>query len=98
MVSQVLVIWTRGARRPVDDRPEVRRWFIEAGMPPKITVVAPDDFVLGLIESDLDAVAAVVARQAAGLRNPPMTTGELLEGLAMVGLRNSVDALRGTTG
>lgn len=27
------VIWTRGGGPPVDHRPEVRRWFIEAGMP-----------------------------------------------------------------
>lgn len=72
--------------------------FPPAAVPPGIRVVAPDDFVLGLIESDLDAVASVVALQAADLRNPPMTTGELLDGLALVGLRTSVDALRGTTG
>lgn len=72
--------------------------FPPAAVPPGITVVAPDDFVLGLTESDLDAVASVVAQQAADLRNPPMTTGELLNGLAMVGLRRSADALRGATG
>jgi hypothetical protein len=61
-------------------------------------VLGPDDIVLGLIRGNLDAVSSVVAQQAAALQNPPMTTAELLEGLAMVGLRKSVDALRCATG
>ena len=35
-------------------------------------------------------------QQAAALRNPPMTTTELLDGLAIVGLHESVAALRPT--
>jgi hypothetical protein len=27
------VIWTRGGQQPHDPRPEVRRWFVQAGMP-----------------------------------------------------------------
>ena len=71
--------------------------FPPTAIPAGITVLAPDDFVLSLITGDLDGVAAVVEQQAGALRNPPMTTAELLEGLAIVGLRQSVDALRGAT-
>lgn len=68
--------------------------FPRAAVPPGLSVLAPDDFVLSLIQADLDAVATVVDQQAAALRNPPMTTAELLEGLAVVGLAKSVDTLR----
>lgn len=71
--------------------------FPPAAMPAGITVMTPDAFVLSLISGDLDGVAAVVDQQAGALRNPPMTTAELLAGLAIVGLRQSVDALRGAT-
>lgn len=69
--------------------------FPMAGIPAGITVLSPDAFVLRLIQADVDAVATVVDQQAGALRNPPMTTAELLAGLAIVGLRQSVDALRG---
>jgi hypothetical protein len=68
--------------------------FPRSAVPPDVSVLAPDDFVLSLIQSDLDAVATVVDQQAAALRNPPMTMAELLEGLAAVGLAKSVAALR----
>jgi predicted nucleic acid-binding protein len=71
--------------------------FPPAAIPPGIAVLGPDDFVLRLIEDDVDAVRAVVDQQAAALQSPPMTTEELLEGLAMVGLRKSVSALRSAT-
>ena len=63
--------------------------FPQSSVPSGVTVLAPADFVLGLIHADLDAVT-VVEEQAATLRNPPMTAAELLEGLAVVGLRKSV--------
>ena len=59
-------------------------------------VLSPDDFVLKLIHADPETVAAVVDDQAAALRKPPMTTVELLDGLAVVGLARSVDAMRRT--
>jgi predicted nucleic acid-binding protein len=71
--------------------------FPPAAIPAGITVLSPDAFVLRLIQADIDAVATVVDQQAGALRNPPMTTAELLAGLAIVGLRQSVDALRGAT-
>jgi len=63
-------------------------------LPTGVAVVSPDAFVLMLIQADPDAVATVVDAQAAALRKPPLTTAELLEGLEVVGLRMSVDALR----
>ena len=69
--------------------------FRRAALPPGVSVLTPDDFLLSLIGGDLDAMATVVDQQAAALRNPPITTAELLEGLAGVGLAGSVDALRG---
>jgi hypothetical protein len=68
--------------------------FPRSAVPAGVTVLAPDDFVLSLIQADLDAVATGVDQQAAALRNPPMTTAALLEGLAVAGLAKSVDALR----
>jgi hypothetical protein len=50
--------------------------------------------VLSASEADVEAVAAVVETQAASLRSPPMTTAELLDGLAVVGLARSVAAIR----
>ena len=63
-----------------------------ADFPPRATagrqlsVVTPDEFLLRLLEVDVDAVLAVVGEQASGLRHPPMTTEEVLNGLAQVGL------------
>jgi len=69
--------------------------FPPGAIPAGISVLVPDDFVLSLILIDIDAVGTVVGQQAGALRNPPMTTAELLEGLEIVGLRQSVEALRG---
>ncbi len=63
-----------------------------------VALTRPDDFVLKLIHADPEAVAAVVDHQAAALRNPPMTTTELLAGLEVVGLAKSVDAVRHAMG
>ncbi len=54
----------------------------------------PDAFVVSLFEADPEAVVAVIDEQAAALRNPPMTTSELLDGLEVVGLRRLVTSVR----
>jgi len=59
-----------------------------------IEATSPDQFVHRLTVDDIEAVAEVIDQQAAHLRNPPMTTAELLDGLAAVGLMGSVAALR----
>ena len=53
----------------------------------------PDESVLRLAHQDLDAVVEVVDGQAADLRNPPMSTAELLDGLRVAGLPRTVAAL-----
>jgi len=58
-----------------------------------IEPLAPDEFVLRLVHQDLDAVVEVVDRQAADLRNPPMSTAELLDGLRGAGLTRTVAGL-----
>jgi len=68
--------------------------FPPGAIPAGISVLAPDDFIVRLIHIDIDAVGTVVDEQAGALRNPPMTTAELLDGLEIVGLRQSVEALR----
>ena len=68
--------------------------FPVAALPSGIAAVDPDAFVLSLLKADPEAVVAVIDEQAAALRNPPMTTSELLDGLEVVGLRQFVDALR----
>jgi hypothetical protein len=54
----------------------------------------PDDFVLELIDLNAPAVAAIVHEQAADLKNPPVTAGEVLDALEINGLVQSVAALR----
>jgi hypothetical protein len=71
--------------------------FPAADVPPSITVLSPDDFILGLTHADVESVATVIEQQAAAPRNPPMTITELLDGLAIVGLHESVAALRQAT-
>lgn len=63
-------------------------------IPPGPLLVSPDEFILELTEDDPDAAVEVVEAQAADLRNPPMTTGELLDGLVAVGLVASVKRIR----
>jgi len=54
----------------------------------------PDDFVLDTIDLAPAAVAKVVSDQAAALKNPPRTAGELLDTLRALGLVRSVAKLR----
>ena len=42
------VIWTRGGGRPVDRRPDVRRLFIEAGMPEVSFDGEPEPYGVGV--------------------------------------------------
>ena len=71
--------------------------FPTADVPPSITVLSPDDFILSLIHADLESVATVIEQQAAALRNPPMTIADLLDGLEIASLDRSVAALRPAT-
>ena len=68
--------------------------FPAPAVPAGIAAVDPDAFVLSLFEADPEAVVAVIDEQAAALRNPPMTTSELLDGLEVVGLRRLADSVR----
>jgi PIN domain len=54
----------------------------------------PDDFVLDAIDLAPGLVTSVVSDQAASLRNPPRTIGELLDTLRDQGLIRSVAKLR----
>jgi len=58
----------------------------------------PDDLVLDLVDVDPGAVLAVVRRQAAALKNPPMTVDEVLARLEEQGLVRSVARLRELSG
>ncbi|WP_420638817.1 PIN domain-containing protein [Candidatus Poriferisocius sp.] len=66
----------------------------DALAPFNIETQTADDFVLHLVDLAPAAVSTVVNQQAADLRNPPMTTEEVLDRLAVSGLRRSVAALR----
>jgi len=68
--------------------------FPAGRIPEGLQVVSPDEFVLALANDDLDVVVEVIEAQAAALAIPPMTTSELLDGLAAVGLVESVAQLR----
>ena len=68
--------------------------FPAARLPDGLRVVSPDEFLVTIANDDLDVVVEVVEAQAAALSNPPMTTIELLDGLAEVGLVESVALLR----
>ena len=54
----------------------------------------PDDFVLALLDVAPGVVCAAVQEQAAALRNPPRTPGQLLETLEGCGLPRAVARLR----
>jgi hypothetical protein len=54
----------------------------------------PDDFVLNAIDLAPGLVATVVSEQAAALKSPPRTVGELLETLRDQGLVRSVAKMR----
>ena len=59
-----------------------------------VEAVHPDDLVLDLLEVDPGAVSAAVQRQAAALKNPPMSVAEVLVRLEEQGLARSVAKLR----
>lgn len=59
-----------------------------------IEALSRDDLGYRIVTADPDAADEVVEHQAADLCNPPMTTTQLLDGLAAVGLTRTVDALR----
>jgi predicted nucleic acid-binding protein len=54
----------------------------------------PDDFVLDAIDLSPNVVTQVVREQAASLKNPPRSVGDLLETLREQGLVQSVAKLR----
>jgi predicted nucleic acid-binding protein len=68
--------------------------FPDDKIPVGLVVVSPDEFVCRLTDDDLDTVVGVIEAQAAALTNPPMTAGELLDGLEAVGLTASVGRIR----
>lgn len=59
-----------------------------------IEAQSPDEFVLNLLDLAPGAVAAIVSKQAADLKNPPHTRDQLLETLIANGLVRSVAKLR----
>jgi hypothetical protein len=62
--------------------------------PYNIEAKHPDEFVIDTIDLSPGRVAAVIAEQAAALRNPPRSTAELLDTLRDQGLVRSVAKLR----
>src|SRR3954468_4018363 len=62
--------------------------------PYNIEAKHPDEFVIDTIDLSPGRVAAVIAEQAAALRNPPRSTAELLDTLRDQGLVRSVARLR----
>ncbi len=59
-----------------------------------IEAQSPDDFVFNQIDLAPGAVSAIVAKQAASLKNPPQTTQQLLDTLLANGLHRSVAKLK----
>ncbi len=71
------------------------RDFPAAALAPyDLVAISPDDFAQLLFGDDPDAVLAVLIEQAAGLRNPPTTLDELLDGLQQTGLSSFVRSVR----
>jgi hypothetical protein len=62
--------------------------------PYNIEAKHPDDFVIDTLDISPVAAAKVIADQAAALRNPPRSVGELLDTLRDQGLVRSVAMLR----
>ena len=54
----------------------------------------PDDFVLTLLDSDLEAVVAAAESHRLSLKNPAKSLGEYLEALQRQGLVGAVQAFR----
>jgi hypothetical protein len=59
-----------------------------------IEAQSPDDFVFDLLDLAPGRVAAIVAAQAAALKNPPQTIHQLLDTLLATGLPRSVAKLK----
>ena len=59
-----------------------------------ITVLHPDPFVNQLLDANAGKVQQALTRQIAALRNPPMTTSDLLDVLARAGLPDAAQRLR----
>ena len=57
-------------------------------------VLHPDDFVLGLIDIDQNAVCEAARKQRANLRHPPKTVDQVLDGLEKNGLVKTVEFFR----
>ena len=57
-------------------------------------VLHPDDFVLGLIDIDQNAVCKAARKQRANLRHPPKTVDQVLDGLEKNGLVKTVEFFR----
>ncbi|MEI8409171.1 MULTISPECIES: PIN domain-containing protein [unclassified Kribbella] len=66
----------------------------EVLIPWNLAAQTADDFVLGLIDLNRQAVYAQVQRMADSFRNPPSTVEDTLDSLEHVGLLRSVAALR----
>ncbi|WP_433166499.1 PIN domain-containing protein [Kribbella sp. CA-247076] len=66
----------------------------EALMPWNLAAETADDFVLGLIDVNRQAVYAQVQRMADSFQNPPHTVEDVLDSLEHVGLLRTVAALR----
>lgn len=81
--AQVIVTWN------TKDFPS------DALSPYDIEAQDPDEFVLNVIDLKATAVSRAIERQAASLRNPPMSVDDLLDLLERNGLRQSVAMLRG---
>ena len=69
--------------------------FPDARLAPyNIEAKHPDDFVLDTMDLAAGLVTTVVGQQAAALKNPPRSVGELLDTLRDQGLVRSVAKLR----
>jgi hypothetical protein len=66
--------------------------------PYRIEARHPDAFLVDLIEAAPAAVATEVTRQAADLRSPPRTVGDLLDVLGDLGLDTTAARLRDLAG
>jgi len=63
-----------------------------------VEAIHPDDFVVDLIDLAPGVLMNVVTEQAAALRNPPRTTGEMLGTLRDQGLPQAIAKLRALFG
>lgn len=60
-----------------------------------VSALHPDDFVGDLFTEHPDALTHVIRSQAADLRNPPRTVGDVLDALERCGLPRLATAVRG---